>query len=293
MSRRSTSPRTPKRRSTVPKRVSSPKPQPSAARLKRAAALAAKKASAEELDQTLWEHTDGIAMPFYCSGRPKPYFRGMLHFYSALCSPLWSGYQLSLCHTAQQTWAVLLACASATCMLGASGSYHYPPWKTEAQETLMSKFDYGGIYLQIAFSAAPMYLLLLPSPANWLVISIMGVCAACGIFLTFGPIGHLGRHAGALVYIVMGLMQTLPMLTTTFTERSMWSQLLTSEQNLLIGLALAYLVGSQIYANATPRLWPRVFGFHELWHLLVFVGSASSWAVNCSLLKRSQELMII
>jgi hemolysin III len=217
--------------------------------------------------------------------------RGMMHFYSALSSPLWSGYQLSLCHTAQETWAVLLACSGATCMLGASGGYHYPSWQTEAQEVLMGKFDYGAIYLQIAFSAAPMYLLLLPAPINWAVIGSMAVCAACGVFLTFGPIGHLGRHAGALVYIVMGAVQVLPLLTCLLSERTMWSQLLPLEQNLLISLAAAYLVGSHIYANATPRLWSATFGFHELWHLLVVIGSASSWAVNCSLLQRREALL--
>ena len=155
----------------------------------------------------------------------------------------------------------------------------------------MGKMDYGAIYLQIAFSAAPMYLLLLPAPVNWAVIGSMAVCAACGIFLTFGPIGHLGRHAGAVVYIVMGLVQTLPLLTSAFSERTMWSQLLASEQNLLIALAAAYLVGSQIYANATPKLWPSTFGFHELWHLLVVIGSAASWAVNCSLLQRREALL--
>ena len=51
-------------------------------------------------------------------------------------------------------------------------------------------------------------------------------------------------------------------------------------------LAASYLGGSQIYANSVPKLWPRVFGFHELWHLLVVVGSVCSYATNCSLLMR-------
>mmetsp|Transcript_8405 Transcript_8405/g.12551 ORF Transcript_8405/g.12551 Transcript_8405/m.12551 type:complete len:294 (+) Transcript_8405:334-1215(+) len=287
MARASTSP---SRRTTrsASKRLTaaSHTPSPSAGK----AQASAKKTKAAPADP--WENSDGChGTPFYCLGRPKPLLRGTLHFYSALSSPLWSGYQLSLCHTAQEVWAVLLACVGATCMLGASGGYHYPSWRTEAQEVLMGKMDYGGIYLQIAFSFAPMYLLLLPAPVNWAVIGSMAVCAACGIFLTFGPIGHLGRHAGAVVYIVMGLVQTLPLLTSAFSERTMWSQLLTSEQNLLIALAAAYLVGSQIYANATPKLWPSTFGFHELWHLLVVIGSAASWAVNCSLLQRREALL--
>ena len=119
----------------------------------------------------------------------------------------------------------------------------------------------------------------------------MAVCAACGIFVTFGPIGHFGRHAGTLVYILMGAIQALPFLTSALCERTMWSQLLSSEQGMLIGLVAAYLVGSHVYANATPRLWPSTFGFHELWHLLVVLGSAASWGVNTSLLQRREALV--
>ena len=240
---------------------------------------------AERAEQKLWSNVDGMAQPFYCLGRPKPYFRGTMHFYAALCSPLFSAYQLSLCHTTQQMISVILACTAATCMLGASGAFHYLRWSTVAQEILLGKLDLSAIYLQIAFSATPMYHLLLPPPVNWLIISLMGVCAMCGTLLTFGP-DHMGRHARSLVYCIMGCMQVLPMMSSAFAEQSIWSRLLPFERSLVVGLAAAYLIGSQVYAHATPKLWIRVFGFHELWHLLVIIGSASSYIVNCSLLKR-------
>jgi predicted membrane channel-forming protein YqfA (hemolysin III family) len=55
---------------------------------------------------------------------------------------------------------------------------------------------------------------------------------------------------------------------------------------MLYGAVLCYLVGSQVFAHAVPKLWPYTFGFHELWHLLVVVASALTYSCNCSLVSR-------
>ena len=43
---------------------------------------------------------------------------------------------------------------------------------------------------------------------------------------------------------------------------------------------------AQVYANCYPKMWPRIFSFHELWHVFVVIGSACSYALGCSLLIR-------
>jgi hemolysin III len=48
----------------------------------------------------------------------------------------------------------------------------------------------------------------------------------------------------------------------------------------VLGGALAYSAGALIYGLKRPNPIPGVFGFHELWHLLVMAGSACHfWAV--------------
>ena len=222
---------------------------------------------------------------YYCLGRPKPLFRGQLHLYSALLSPVWSGFQLSLCHTAQEVLAVILACIGATAMLGLSGRFHTFKWQNEREEYFAGLLDYCGIYLQIAFSGTPLYVLLLPSPLNWCFVGAMAACALAGIFVTFSPAITLSRHTGTYIYCLMGTIGGLPLFTAAAGE-SVWSQLIQTERHLLVLLAASYLVGSQIYNNKVPKLWEHVFGFNELWHLLVVVGSACSYATNCSLLMR-------
>jgi hemolysin III len=34
------------------------------------------------------------------------------------------------------------------------------------------------------------------------------------------------------------------------------------------------------YATQRPRLWPRVFSYHEVFHVLVVAGSASHWIMT-------------
>lgn len=252
-------------------------------------------ATSEELthadaEAELWKNTDGEhGTSYYCSGRPKPYFRGKLHLYSAMASPIWTAFQCSLCQNGEELCSVVLACFGATTMLGTSGLFHRVRWKCEASEARAALCDYSGIYLQIAFSGAPLYLLLMARPLGWLVIGALAACAAAGIATLFSGV-QLGRHFGTCIYILMGLIQLVPICTSFVSERPVASQLLSGEKQLLYALAAAYLVGAYCYAHATPKLWPRVFGFHELWHLLVVVGSACSYAVNCSLLQRLPRL---
>jgi hemolysin III len=279
MPRRATSPK-PKSRASKSV-VAAPAPAPRAAKVDAVSARVAKAEKARKEEEQHWENVDGMhGTPFYCSGRPRPLFRGRMHLYSAFASPLFTYYILSLCRSAEETAAALLACTGACACFGASGAYHRFDWKTEANEAVAALLDYSGIYLQIAFSGAPIWLLLIPYPFNWIVIGSSAACAAAGILLTFSPI-QMGRHAGTIIYIAMGATQA-----ASLRVFGVWSHLLPLEQELLVGCLCAYAVGSQIYAHATPRLWPRVFGFHELWHLLVVVGSACSFACCCSVLAR-------
>jgi len=40
-----------------------------------------------------------------------------------------------------------------------------------------------------------------------------------------------------------------------------------------------YTVGMLAFVSHRPRLWPRVFSYHEVFHVLVVAGSAAHYAV--------------
>ena len=100
--------------------------------------------------------------------RPKPKYRGVLHTWCALSSPVWCGYQLSLCGAGNAPAAGLSLFAMAF-LFSASAMFHRGRW-TLAQERRLMKIDYIGIFLLVAFSVAPCYVQLLPPAASYPVL---------------------------------------------------------------------------------------------------------------------------
>jgi hemolysin III len=47
---------------------------------------------------------------------------------------------------------------------------------------------------------------------------------------------------------------------------------------LVLAGGVAYTLGAVVYARKRPDPWPRVFGFHELFHLLTVVAVIVHWA---------------
>ena len=42
----------------------------------------------------------------------------------------------------------------------------------------------------------------------------------------------------------------------------------------MLAAGLAYTAGALVYARKRPDPWPRVFGFHEVFHACTLVGAA-------------------
>ena len=100
--------------------------------------------------------------------RPKPQYRGVLHTWCALSSPVWCGYQLSLCD-AGNALAAGLSLFAMVFLFSSSAMFHRGRW-TLAQERRLMKLDYIGIFMLVAFSVAPCYVQLLPPAASYPVL---------------------------------------------------------------------------------------------------------------------------
>ena len=233
-----------------------------------------------------WDSADSAEPGLYCLGRPRPLLRGQLHVWSALVSPLWAGYQLLLCTTVDMVLASALSLFGTLWLFYASGSYHTVR-RTPDDEMLISKLDFIGIFLQVGFSMLPTYVVLLPRITAWAVVASLALSVLMGAWLTFADV-HVSRGFITAVYIAQGSLNIIPLGTTVLYPRSVLDMLLPSEVNLLTAACVCYLIGSQIYAHASPALWPRTFGYHELWHLLVVVASLCTWSVNNSVLCRAE-----
>ena len=80
------------------------------------------------------------------------------------------------------------------------------------------------------------------------------------------------RWLTTVIYVVMGWMLLVPL-----------NQLLISmpldSLLLLLGGGIAYTLGAAFYAIKKPNPFPGVFGFHEIFHLLVITGAALHYLV--------------
>ena len=210
-----------------------------------------------------------------------------MHALTALTAPLWGGYQLSLCRSPNALAATTISVLSNTWLFSASGIYHRYTWAHRDQEALFGKLDYIGIFLQVAFSIAPFYVLLLPVLAGWCVIVGLGITVAAGTMIVlFNPPWARSRHVLVSIYTAQTILQIIPLTSRLFAPLSIWSQLSLTECYLFLFATVSYGVGAQCYAHGKPRLWPSIFGFHELWHVLVVFGHMGMYSANCCLLLR-------
>jgi hemolysin III len=156
-------------------------------------------------------------------------------------------------------------------LYSASALYHLLPLSPPGVARLR-RLDHMMIFVLIAGTYTPFCLLALDG--GWrvgLLILIWGL-ALCGVLLKLFWMGA-SRWISVALYLGMGWVAVIaaPALFQAVPPGGMaW----------VLGGGLVYSLGAIVYGLRRPNPWPRVLGFHELWHLFVVVGSACHfWAV--------------
>lgn len=131
------------------------------------------------------------------------------------------------------------------------------------------KFDHIMIYVLIASSYTPICLGPLRGPWGWTIFGIVWGLAVIGIILTAVWI-KAPRWLTTSIYIGMGWLVVIMIypLIKTFIELNALKSLLW----LLIG-GIFYTVGGIIYGLKKSPFTTKYFGFHEIFHIFVMLGS--------------------
>lgn len=153
----------------------------------------------------------------------------------------------------------------------ASSLYHLIPATPHISQWLR-RIDHMMIFVLIAGTYTPFCLVPLRGTWGWSLLISIWVISVVGIVLKILWLGA-PRWLYTGFYLFMGWLVVLaagPMMRTLQPYALAW----------LAAGGLCYTVGAVFYAAKWPKLWPGVFGFHELWHLFVLAGSlAHFWAV--------------
>ena len=148
--------------------------------------------------------------------------------------------------------------------------------------SVFRKFDHIMIYIFIAASYTPVCLTALRGPWGWTIFGLIWGFAVLGTLLSAIWI-KAPRALTTTIYILMGwtvLIALFPLITA-FKE----ANLLYSIWWLLAG-GIFYTIGGVIYGLKVPKQKLGPWGFHEIFHVFIMLGSACHyWFILHYLLK--------
>ena len=125
----------------------------------------------------------------------------------------------------------------------------------------MRRADHAMIFVFIAATYTPVALLVMHGTLRWVILAAVWSGAIGGVILSVAWI-TAPRVLSAACYLALGWVSAfaLPHMI----------QHLDLAPLILLGLGgLLYTVGAVVYATKRPDPWPRIFGFHEVFHALV------------------------
>ena len=201
------------------------------------------------------------------TSRPKPRLRGWAHVIGAI--GFVPAVVLLIMHARTGAgFAATVYGASLLTLLTASAVYH-TPWWSKRIRARFRLVDHAMIYLLIAGSYTPLCYAL-GGVAETVVVPAVWIAALLGVIKTVvWP--HAPRWFSTGVYVAFGwvsvpyagdLLDALGPMAVTYMG---------------IG-GFIYTVGAVIYARKWPNPNPRIFGYHEIFHIMVVVASAFHFA---------------
>jgi hemolysin III len=130
----------------------------------------------------------------------------------------------------------------------------------------MQRIDHSMIFVLVAGTTTPIAIAALGGGARIAVLSAVWGIAAAGIVIKLVAKRRL-TWLSVTLQLLMGWSAAvwLPALFGRFGWTGVWP--------VLAGGAL-YTLGVVIYATQRPRLAPRIFSAHELWHTMVVTASS-------------------
>jgi hemolysin III len=140
---------------------------------------------------------------------------------------------------------------------------------SDALELKLKNLDHFAIFLFIAGTYSPVMLNVVNPPWNWLLIGVVWFLGLAGILYTLlkERLPQWARHRAVNtgLFVLMGwtLIVRVSEAFSHMSAQAIW---------LLALGGISYTIGAVIYALKKPNFFQGVFGFHELWHIMVMIG---------------------
>jgi hemolysin III len=162
---------------------------------------------------------------------------------------------------------VIVALVYGLAMIGLftfSALYHATK-KVENAVNVWRKLDHIAIFFMIAGTYTPVSYIYLTGAWRWSMILISWSFVIAGILLKVFFI-KAPRVFSTVLYLMMGWLAVFPL-------RELWLGMPHASFFLILGGGIAYSIGAIIYALKKPNPVPGIFGFHEIFHVMILAGA--------------------
>jgi hemolysin III len=194
----------------------------------------------------------------------KPRLRGRSHEYAFFVALTLAPIMIVATPGVSARFVTALYVTAITALFGISALYHRVDWAPAARNR-MKRLDHSMIFIAIAGTYTPIAVFALSPGVARIVLGVVWAGALIGIGVrNLWP--HAPKPLAAAPYVAVGWV-------AVFVMFDMWRSLGVAGFTLVAVGGLLYTFGAGIYAFRRPNPWPRTFGYHEIFHLLVIGGA--------------------
>jgi hemolysin III len=200
----------------------------------------------------------------------KPRLRGVSHEYAFFVSLVLGVALIVIAKGTEARLAVGIYAVSLSALFGVSALYHVHDWKRPEARRWMRRLDHTMIFFLIAGTVTPFALLVLEPPLSTTLLIAVWAGALAGTAVELLWVDH-PKWVAAIVYIAVGMIGAIGF-PAIVTEAGIGAGVL------IAGGGALYATGAIIYAAQRPDPRPAVFGYHEIFHVLVIAAAAAHFA---------------
>jgi hemolysin III len=191
--------------------------------------------------------------------------RGVSHLVAALAAIPAAAWLVSRAGSHTAEFGAGVYGGSLVVLFTISATYHRVFWTDQRIRSAVGRIDHSAIFVLIAGTYTP-FCLLLGSAAGYALLATVWASAMVGmVIVVFFP--QTPKPVRSALYVLLGwlIVPFLPALHAALGTRPFL---------LILAGGACYTLGAVIYAVRRPDPFPTVFGFHEIFHLLVVVAAA-------------------
>jgi hemolysin III len=205
--------------------------------------------------------------------RTKPRLRGLSHEIAAFVAAPAVLALLASARSARAQAAAAIYGASVFALFSVSALYHRPTWTPRAR-AVVGRIDHSMIFLAIAGTYTPLCLLLGPAGGS-LLATVWGGAALGVLFSVAWDSAPKPLRAAVCALLGWSFLPLAPVLRASLPADAF---------RLLVAGALVYTAGGVVFTLRRPDPIPTVFGFHEIFHLLVIAGATCHYLMARALI---------